>query len=864
MTLDTSKLWDTGLPAEAPPEFRPGNLAAKFVQPPFSVLDTRKGDWQERRRAWLSLGIKSELGRGADLLSLSPAEQARGRWASNPDNAAPGGAGTDLMGPMREKMAARAGAARAFDTGVVVGQGNMVGQMAKGFRSGEGRELVPGKGNARSDFGAYTTDEEQGAKGGTSIFDPVLCELAYRWWAPPGGTILDPFAGGSVRGIVAAKLGHPYTGIDLSAPQLAANAAQADLILDPSEPRPQWLHGDSTTLDNLLPAGTEYDMVWTCPPYFDLEVYSDDPADLSAMEWPGFIDAYQRVIELACGRLRRGRFAAIVVSEVRDPTGSYRGLVPLTIHAFQLAGLRFYNEAVLVNAIGSLPLRATKYMESSRKLGRAHQNVLVFLKGDPPRGWSYDRAAPPDPQLDLHLLADDPAPAPAVPVATATLDELGAPADEVIDALVEGLEPAPVIGLTPVEQHGDVWLKRDDLFEIAGVRGGKVRTCWRLAANAHGLVTAGSRSSPQANIVAQLAQFLGVPAEVHTPQGELSPELVAAQAAGATVVQHQAGYNSVIVARARAAAAEHGWTEIPFGMECAEAVEATAEQVANVPAEAQRLVVPVGSGMSLAGILHGLERAGRQLPVVGVVVGANPTERLDKWAPAGWRQRVVLVPSGSDYSKPAATTSYAGVELDAHYEAKCLPHLEPGDLLWVVGIRATQAASAEAAAAAPAGDTGGASADAPRQRPNLEAMSTTEPAAMADALETYYEVAAEVVAAGDTVDHPDGYVADVTTGEVLEYPPAEPMAFDAEGTLLEPTVAKPAPATEPSRCKHEAGFHSGALEATACSIGGWWPGWPSVIPPGPPGAGAGAAPPPLASAPRNLWDTSDEQQEGPS
>ena len=39
----------------------------------------------------------------------------------------------------------------------------------------------------------------------TSIFDPVLCELAYRWSCPQGGTIIDPFAGGSVRGVVAAE-----------------------------------------------------------------------------------------------------------------------------------------------------------------------------------------------------------------------------------------------------------------------------------------------------------------------------------------------------------------------------------------------------------------------------------------------------------------------------------------------------------------------------------------------------------------------------------------------------------------------------------------------------------------------------------
>lgn len=38
------------------------------------------------------------------------------------------------------------------------------------------------------------------ASTGTSIFDPVICEIAYRWFCPPGGTVLDPFAGGSVRG----------------------------------------------------------------------------------------------------------------------------------------------------------------------------------------------------------------------------------------------------------------------------------------------------------------------------------------------------------------------------------------------------------------------------------------------------------------------------------------------------------------------------------------------------------------------------------------------------------------------------------------------------------------------------------------
>ena len=54
-------------PSEKEPPDMSGNLSAKFMIPPFSVLDTRQGYWQDRKREWLSLGIKSELGRGGGI-----------------------------------------------------------------------------------------------------------------------------------------------------------------------------------------------------------------------------------------------------------------------------------------------------------------------------------------------------------------------------------------------------------------------------------------------------------------------------------------------------------------------------------------------------------------------------------------------------------------------------------------------------------------------------------------------------------------------------------------------------------------------------------------------------------------------------
>jgi hypothetical protein len=154
-------------------------------------------------------------------------------------------------------------------------------------------------------------------------------------------------------------------------------------------------------------------------------------------------------------------------------------------------------------------------------------------------------------------------------------------------------------------------------------------------------------------------------------------------------VEHKPGYNSVIIKRARDVAQQKGWTEIPFGMECEEAVSQTRRQVpAKFPKGVKRLVMPVGSGMSLAGVLWGLKDQGHKLPVVGVVVGADPEKRLEKYAPDGWRTMVELVPAGVDYQTHIEAT-VGGVQLDPVYEAKCVKVLTAGDLLWVVGVRAT-------------------------------------------------------------------------------------------------------------------------------------------------------------------------------
>ena len=216
------------------------------------------------------------------------------------------------------------------------------------------------------------------ADSGTSVFDPVLCELAYAWYTNEGDTVIDPFAGGSVRGIVAEKMGRFYTGVELRAEQVAANTAQGSELCDAC---PKWVQGDSAHIDELLPE-TGFDFMFTCPPYADLEVYSDDPADISNMSIDGFLEMYEIILRKTVEKLAEDRFAVIVIGDARGKDGFYYNLPGKTVEFMERAGARYYNEAILVTPVGSLPIRVGRQFSASRKLGKTHQNVLTFVKGD--------------------------------------------------------------------------------------------------------------------------------------------------------------------------------------------------------------------------------------------------------------------------------------------------------------------------------------------------------------------------------------------------------------------------------------------------------------------------------------------------
>lgn len=300
-------------------------MSEKFLIPPFSVFSARDGWWRERKNYWLDFGIKSEVGRG-DNLAFSSSSQT----------------------------------VEVYDA-------------KKKYENKVGKTV------AWSEF--LKENPQVNSLSGTSIFDPVLCEIAYRWFSPENGVILDPFAGGSVRGIVATVLNRQYVGCDLRQEQVSSNHEQWLNLNQKTKFKPVWICGDSKHI-NEHAKDIEADFIFTCPPYADLEVYSDNPNDLSTMKYTDFIKVYREIISKSLSLLKNNRFACVVVGEVRDKQGNYYNFVSDTIKAFIDSGANYYNEAILVTTAGSLPMRAGKPFKASRKLGKTHQNVLIFVKGD--------------------------------------------------------------------------------------------------------------------------------------------------------------------------------------------------------------------------------------------------------------------------------------------------------------------------------------------------------------------------------------------------------------------------------------------------------------------------------------------------
>ena len=307
------------------------SLFDRFIVPPFSILDTRKGYWQDRKKKWYD--IIGDMGESRNDTLVTSLEIKY----------------KDLYQRTREHRK----------------------ELGLSFK-----EYID-KYVSQEDL------EKEQAKivaQGVSIFDPVVSEIMCRWFTPKSGSkIFDCFAGDTAKGLVFAECGHSFVGIELRPEQVEINN---EIIADRGKDI-RYICDDGQNVSKHIEPESQ-DLLFSCPPYFDLEVYSDLPNDASNQgTYEDFIQVLDNGFSGAVGCLKNNRFAVIVVGDVRDKkTGFYYDFCGDIKRIFKQNGMRLYNEIILVEQTASTALRASRYMDA-RKVAKTHQHVLVFFKGDP-------------------------------------------------------------------------------------------------------------------------------------------------------------------------------------------------------------------------------------------------------------------------------------------------------------------------------------------------------------------------------------------------------------------------------------------------------------------------------------------------
>lgn len=307
------------------------SLNDRFVVPPFSILDTRKGYWQERKRMWREL--IGDMGESRnDTLLHSPEVKYK-----------------DLYQRTRKHRE----------------------ELGVSFREYLDK-YVPDDVKER--------EESKVLSAGVSLFDPVLSEICCRWFTPEiGAKIFDCFAGDTQKGLVFGQCGYEFTGVELRQEQVDIN----DRVLADRNLHVKYICDDGRNVANHFDPASQ-DLLFSCPPYYDLEVYSDLENDASNQgTYEDFIQILRDAFTAAIGCLKENRFAVIVVGDVRDKsTGFYYDFCGDIKRIFKEGDMNFYNEMILVETGASTAMRAARNM-ATRKVAKMHQNILVFYKGSP-------------------------------------------------------------------------------------------------------------------------------------------------------------------------------------------------------------------------------------------------------------------------------------------------------------------------------------------------------------------------------------------------------------------------------------------------------------------------------------------------
>lgn len=219
-----------------------------------------------------------------------------------------------------------------------------------------------------------------------SEFNPTVAERIIAYWSQPGDLVVDPFAGRATRAIVTTELARNYIGYEI-APQTYNLTCDMIKFRDTHFPqnmfqgRGTWsiILGDGCLLQDIKDQSA--DLVFTCPPYHDLEKYEEVEGQLSSIKDYGeFLQRIQQCAHNINRVLKPEKFCAWVCGDWRNQSrGGFFAFHIDSINCFRQAGLSLWDIIILHNNSPFAAKQAAK-CEKQRYTSKIHEYLLIFKK----------------------------------------------------------------------------------------------------------------------------------------------------------------------------------------------------------------------------------------------------------------------------------------------------------------------------------------------------------------------------------------------------------------------------------------------------------------------------------------------------
>lgn len=212
-----------------------------------------------------------------------------------------------------------------------------------------------------------------GSKYTTSIFNPHLAQMILSAYCPTKAKIYDAFGGGGTRGFIASAMGHDYTGVEI-------RSEEVERIKNQQEELKTYFSINCCDSRHFPIEPETFDFSYSCPPYYNLEVYSSVDGDMSNVgTYEEFLSMLKESLEVTYKGLKPGSLCVWVVGNLRRKDGSLIHFNGDTVKLGEQVGFKLWDELIFWGASDIAVQRSGQFV-ANRKSVRVHEYIIIFKK----------------------------------------------------------------------------------------------------------------------------------------------------------------------------------------------------------------------------------------------------------------------------------------------------------------------------------------------------------------------------------------------------------------------------------------------------------------------------------------------------